>query len=191
MLVAKISRGRAPTDTARSCSAADKSPCRLTISRPRPSAMPLHDLALSRISRAPGKNTSTLPSSPVCPRCRRPSPTRAPSSRSPRIVRYSISTGWLRPGERSDGASRNADTGPGSSVADMTTIRRSGRDVVWSRRSSVSARSVSTCRSWNSSSTTADTPRSLGSSRRRRTNKPSVTKRIRVASLTRDSKRTW
>lgn len=190
-LVERMSLGRGPAAIARSCSAAGSSPCSTPRSRPRPRATPSQASAQRRISRAPGRNTSTLPSSPVAPRWRSASATCDSSGRSLRPGRCSIATGWRRPGERSAGASRNAATGSASRVADITSRRSSGRRSRCSRRSRASATSVSTWRSWNSSSTTAATPRSPGSSRSRRTSRPSVTKRIRVASLTRDSKRTW
>ena len=50
-----------------------------------------------------------------------------------------------------------APRGPASSVADMTTMRSSGR-VCCRRFSNASARSLSRWRSWNSSSTTARDP---------------------------------
>ena len=46
-----------------------------------------------------------------------------------------------------------------SSVADITTSLRSGRRVSWSERASARLRSVARLRSWNSSNTTAATPR--------------------------------
>ncbi len=72
----------------------------------------------------------------------------------------------------------------------MTMIRRSGR-VRCRRFNNASARSLSRWRSWNSSSTTAPTPLSLGSESNRRVSTPSVTKRTRVCELTASSKRTW
>ena len=77
--------------------------------------------------------------------------------RRPRSARPSLRTVVAR--RRSP--ARNARTGSASSVADIATTARSGRAASRSRRSQASARSVATCRSWSSSSTTAETPRQL------------------------------
>ena len=75
-------------------------------------------------------------------------------------------------------------------VADITTMRRSGRTTSCASRVSASATSEAMLRSWNSSKTTAATPSSVGSSTSMRSSMPSVITSMRVASDTRLSKRT-
>ncbi|MFD0386914.1 hypothetical protein ACFQ4K_02345 [Tistrella bauzanensis] len=72
----------------------------------------------------------------------------------------------------------------------MAMIRRSGRSACLTSIASASPRSPSRLRSWISSKITAATPSSSGSPWMRRVKMPSVTTSIRVAALTRASRRT-
>ena len=77
-----------------------------------------------------------------------------------------------------------------SSVADITTRRRSSRKAPCASSASARPRSASSERSWNSSNRTAATPFNSGSSRIMRANTPSVTTSIRVFAETRLCRRT-
>ena len=77
-----------------------------------------------------------------------------------------------------------------NNMIDITTTRSSARRCC-RRLSSARARSVSRWRSWNSSSTTTETPFSCGSLRSRRVSTPSVTYRRRVFGPLTSSNRTW
>ena len=90
------------------------------------------------------------------------------------------STGNIFPRLSTSGASRSRHKASVSMVADITSIRRSGRSTCCASRVSASATSVVRLRSWNSSKMTTETPSSPGSSTRRRTRTPSVSTSIRV-----------
>ena len=94
-----------------------------------------------------------------------------------------------RPSEVTTGASSIAATGPASSVADVTSICRSGRNACRTSHVSARPRSAFRERSWNSSKTTQPTPASSGSLWIIRVRMPSVTTSIRVAAETSASPR--
>ena len=77
-----------------------------------------------------------------------------------------------------------------SSVADITSRRRSGRSAPCASSASARPRSASSERSWNSSNSTALMPLNSGSSRIMRAKTPSVTTSMRVRAETFDSSRT-
>ena len=133
----------------------------------------------ARVSRRPGRNTSTSPGcrASACSTARR---TCASSASSRRAGTCSTCTGWLRPWLDSRGASRNAASRSPSSVADITTIRRSSRSEACTSSASARPRSADRWRSWNSSNSSAPTPGSSGSSWIMRVRMPSVTTSIRV-----------
>ncbi len=120
--------------TARSCASGGSSPCRGNTTQPFSSRRPPSACTVRPISYAPGMNTKKSPS--VCPATRAHS--RAATSHTGSLSkftvfgRYSIATGKLRPSEVriSQGARYSAST-CASSVADITTIFRSGRVVAW------------------------------------------------------------
>ena len=177
--VARMSFGCGLGETARSCSSGDRSPCNGSMSSPARCATASHSRIVRRISAAPGKNTR------VWPRCS------SLSSNSTALFTCTCSSAGeygrclmvssnSLPSDLNIGQpSRYRATGAASSVADITTIRRSGR-VRCSRFNNASAKSLSKWRSWNSSSTTASTPLRLGSESSRRVKTPSVTNRSRV-----------
>ena len=84
--------------------------------------------------------------------------------------------GFRRSGSRPGSAA----IGSAASVADMTTIRSSGRTDCCTWRTIARARSLASDRSWNSSKTTAPTSGRNGSSSSRRSRMPSVMIAIRV-----------
>src|ERR1700719_766699 len=140
-------------ETARSCSAGDRSPCSGSTISPARCATASHSRIVRLISAAPGKKTR------VWPRCS------SLSSNSTALFtctcrtagecgRCLIVSSNSLPSDLNIGQpSRYRATGAASSVADITTIRRSGR-VRCSRFNNTSAKSLSKCRSWNSSRTT-------------------------------------
>ena len=75
-------------------------------------------------------------------------------------------------------------------VADIMTMRRSGRSTCCTSRARAKATSAFMLRSWNSSKMITLTPSSVGSVTRRRVRMPSVTTSMRVAELRQRSKRT-
>ena len=96
-----------------------------------------------------------------------------------------ISTGKLRPALSITGASPSSSaTRAPSTVADMTSSRRSGRNAPCTSSASASPKSPSSERSWNSSKRMAAMPGSSGSSRIMRARMPSVTTRMRVLAET-------
>jgi hypothetical protein len=108
------------------------------------------------------------------------------------FARYSMRTGKLRPSETSvSQGARYSRRAPVSRVADITTIRRSGRVVAWICLARASEMSPYRWRSWNSSKMRTLTPLREGSNDIRRSRIPSVTKRILVFSPARDSSRIW
>ena len=154
-----------------------------------------------RISRAPGRNTSTSPASSLKrpPHDARASATR-PNRRSAAAARQQRrgwcrhSRGCHRPGARpadcTTGASPSFAAMPcASSVADITSSFSSGARFACA--SSVSARPRSACRlrSWNSSNMTRPTPSSAASCCNMRVSTPSVTTSMRVSRETRVSMR--
>ena len=151
--------------------------------------LPSRSVATRRISRAPGRKTSTSPSCDAI--ASRTAETVASSRRCPALGgRKLVVTGNARPLLLTTGASpSSAATRPPSIVADITSRRRSGRrsDCVYRAR----ARPVSPCneRSWNSSKQMSDTPSSVGSSSNIRVSTPSVTTSMRVPALMRVSPR--
>ncbi len=84
----------------------------------------------------------------------------------------------------------SAATGPPSSVADITSTRRSSRSTARDWRVRARPRSACRLRSWNSSKTTIPTPSSAGSCCSIRVSTPSVTTSMRVRGPTRVSMRT-
>ena len=82
-------------------------------------------------------------------------------------------------------------TGSASSVADITTIFRSGRCACWSCLTSASETSLNKLRSWNSSNNTTPTSASVRSSCNQRSKIPSVTKQMRVPRPVWSSNRIW
>jgi hypothetical protein len=175
--------------SARSCSPRESEPCRGSTVRPSRAATGASAAVARRISAAPGKNTSTCPSGVSRTARATPWATRRSCGSSELRCKCSISIGNVRPSARTTVAPTKAATGPGSMVADITTRARSGRVVSRSRTSMPRHTSVSTCRSWNSSSTTADTPSSRGSLASLRTSTPSVRNQSRVEGPPARSKR--
>ncbi len=177
--------------SARSCSSAGRSPCRGSTSRRRCAASSATASPAWRISAAPGRNTRTSPLVSATVSLRTAAATcserRCGSGRSA----CSTATSKRRPSLRTMAHPRCAATGPASSVADMTSTLRSGRGPRKSCSKSASATSPCRCRSWNSSSTTAETPRRSGSASSRRVSTPSVTYRSRVRGPVASSNRTW
>ncbi|CAM5487556.1 hypothetical protein RLIN73S_06717 [Rhodanobacter lindaniclasticus] len=140
------------------------------------------------ISRRPGRNTSTSPSvSSSAWRTTRASWCSALSCA--RSGGCSMRTGKLRPGLLMRGASSQATTRSPSSVADISSRRRSGRRVACTSSASAAPRSPARWRSWNSSKRIAPMPASSGSAWISRVRMPSVTTSTRVVALTFDSKR--
>lgn len=142
-----------------------------------------------RISPAPGRKTSTSPSS-VSSAARTARAAAASMRPSGRRGSQRVSTGCTRPSLVTTGAaSSSAATGPPASVALITSTRRSSRSTA--RDCSVSARPRSACRerSWNSSKITIPTPSSAGSCCSIRVSTPSVTTSTRVDGPTRVSMR--
>jgi hypothetical protein len=178
--VASTTRRRPGTAVrARSWSAAARRPCSASTSTCGP-ASPIAD-ATRRISGAPGRNTSTSPSS-----MRRARWTAAATASGWSCMvegpSQSMRTGWgVAPPSMTGAPSSTSATAAPSSVADITTRRRSGRSVARMSSSSASAVSTSRLRSWNSSRTTAAMPSSDASACRRRISTPSVTTSTRVA----------
>ena len=84
----------------------------------------------------------------------------------------------------------SAETGPTSSVADITSNSRSSRNADRESNNNASSRSWSTERSWNSSSTTVATPSRPGSAWRRRNSRPGVTNSTSVSGPVLESSRT-
>ncbi|MCW0450910.1 hypothetical protein NB706_003744 [Xanthomonas sacchari] len=140
------------------------------------------------ISRCPGRNTSTSPGC-CCSACSTARRVCASSDSSRRAGKCAISTGKLRPALDSRGASRNCASRSPSSVADITTMRRSSRTCACTSRASARPRSAARWRSWNSSNSSAPTPSSIGSSCSMRVRMPSVTTSMRVRADTLFSKR--
>ena len=114
---------------------------------------------------------------------------RLPRTRGAQVLRHascaraggcSMRTGKLRPGLDRRGASSHRATRSPSSVADITSRRRSGRSCACTSSASAAPRSPARCRSWNSSKMIAPTPVSSGSSCSRRVRMPSVTTSMRV-----------
>ena len=140
-----------------------RDPARLRIER----SVQRHDSATRR--HAPAWRSSTARRISAAPgRKQRTPPGRAPAARAPRrrpaaSARYETSSGNTRPGTSMIGQPpRNADDRRRSSVADMTTIRRSSR-ASHACLASASARSAWTLRSWNSSRTMVRKSESSGS----------------------------
>ena len=137
--------------------------------------------AVRSISRTPGRNTSALPALRRQRRARRRRRLLAPAARADRAGdrRGAPETCGLR--SRSP-AHRPAAPPRARHRASPTSPRcfRSGRSALCASRASAKPRSPSRLRSWNSSNSTAATPRSSGSSRIMRVNTPSVTTSIRV-----------
>ena len=173
--------------TAARCSGKGSEPCSGLTTTPG-GRRPPRARAASRISRSPGRKASALPGSCAIASAAASATPRARSGGGASAQR--VSTGWARPWEVTTGASSiSAATGPASSVADITSTRRSGRSAPRASQASASARSASSERSWNSSSTRCETPSSEGSAWMRRVSTPSVTTSIRVAAETRASPR--
>ena len=142
----------------------------------------------SPISRWPGRNTSRSPGScaSACSTQRRNCGSR-PSSR--RAGKYATDTGYERPSDDSRGASIRAASAAPSSVADITSSRRSGRSCACTSSARARPRSPARWRSWNSSKTMAATLSRVGSSWIIRVRMPSVSTSMRVAAETLFSKR--
>ena len=101
---------------------------------------------------------------------------------SPARPTWRKSSGKLRPALSTTGASPiNAAKRAPSSVADMATMRRSGRSAPCASSASASPKSPSRLRSCTSSNRIADTPASSGSFCNRAVRMPSVTTVTRVA----------
>ena len=169
------------------CSAFDSSPYSGQI-RVCPSA-PSNISAHRRISPSPGRKARM---SPACSRwaTRTQCATRsATSSAEASSGVWRISTGNIRPALSMSGASSARQIASASIVADISTIRRSGRSSDCASRVSASATSLARLRSWNSSKMTTPTPSSAGSSTSIRVRMPSVSTSIRVRADTRLSKR--
>ncbi len=143
--------------------------------------------ARRRISGVPGRNTSRLPLS--CASARRMAATSRPSS-GPSPGRWRTLTGKLRPALLTRGAppSSSATAAP-SSVALITSSRRSGRSSACACTHSARPRSACRLRSWYSSKITSPTPVSAGSACNKRVRMPSVMTSMRVAADTRLSRR--
>ena len=181
--------------SAASCAAASRSPYSGKTSSegsPAPAAMASQQ---RRISAAPGRKTSTSPGSDSSAR-RTTRAARCSMGSGQRLTpagagaAYCVATSKARPSDRTEPASPSTvATAAPSSVADMTSKRRSSRR--WRCASSASARPRSDCRlrSWNSSKITQPTSSSAGSLCSRRARMPSVTTSMRVAALTRVSSR--
>ena len=143
----------------------------------------------------PGRNTSKSPSSSSS--ARSTTDATAASTRSLRCLgsqRRSI--GWVRPSLMTTGAgpvsvARSRANMAVSAVADIATIRRSGRSVAPTSSVSARPRSVVRLRSWTSSNSTAATPGSSGSCCRRLVSTPSVSTSMRVFGPMARSSRVW
>ena len=113
-------RRRDEGESAVSCAAPSIEPCSATSSTSCAVAIALKSFIAAAISRAPGRKHRMLP------------PLRGSRTSSAAAIvspgAYSIVSGCSVPGTSITGQlPRNAATGPGSSVADMTTMWRSGR----------------------------------------------------------------
>ena len=162
--VARMMRRLGPGFSAASCFSGGRSPYNSTSSAFCEAAKPASASAVRRISPTPGKKQSTSPAvscqirgTPQATSCavaaavlgngvtRRSAPISSPTSIG---VRYRTSTGYDRPVLSSVAAPPSqATSGAGSSVADMTTSRRSGRTLSRTRRHIASARSLASERS--------------------------------------------
>ncbi|MNN21556.1 hypothetical protein D3C81_1348830 [compost metagenome] len=112
---------------ARRCSACGSAPYSGASMTSAGNPPPASSDSARRISRAPGRNTSTLPSCAV--KDRRTARSTVRSSDSLGVPgAYTVSTGNIRPRLCTTGApSSKSAIGPGSSVADMTSSRKSSR----------------------------------------------------------------
>ena len=166
---------------ASSCSSAAIVPCRAKTRGPFGPTRSRTRSAIRRISPAPGRNTSTSPEVSASARCTAIGT--ASIARVPvRGATQCVSTGKARPCAVTTGAPpRSAATRSPSSVADITTMRKSGRSSSAVRSASASPVSATTLRSWNSSKITQHTPSSVGSLASIRVSTPSVTTSMRVA----------
>ena len=203
MLVARTTRRRpaGSGSKARACSAGANSPYKgSSTTESSTSGMPPSIASVRRISPAPGKKASTSPAHSRNARCTASASSRSGDSSPPGktgIARptYRTATGYRRPAAVTTGTSApvaresSADTAAPSSVADITTIRRSVSSVARASRHSASPVSACKLRSWNSSKSTAATPSSAGSDCSMRVSTPSVTTSMRVCGPTRVSSR--
>ncbi|MCW0463656.1 hypothetical protein NB705_000729 [Xanthomonas sacchari] len=166
----------------------DAAPAGATPAAPPPTPAASSAACTRPISRCPGRNTSTSPGC-CCSACSTARRVCASSDSSRRAGKCAISTGKLRPALDSRGASRNCARRSPSSVADITTMRRSSRTCACTSRASARPKSAARWRSWNSSNSSAPTPSSIGSSCSMRVRMPSVTTSMRVRADTLFSKR--
>ena len=174
-LVAKTTRRCAPGANTRACSSTLISPCSAQISAFRPASK----RTARSISALPGKKHNKSPVLSTSASSTARLSWLSGVSRG-RAARYRISTGKLRPAETKRGASRKRASRSPSSVADITTKRRSGRTAACTSKHSARPRSLAKLRSWNSSKITAEMPSNSGSSCSRRVRMPSVTISMRV-----------
>ena len=186
--VATTTRGLSDGCSARSCSPGGIDPCRRRSSSCRAPGCARNATSVRSISPTPGMNTST---SPATSSARRTARAAASSHRSsPRCGGACCTdTGCVRPCTCRRSAPSASANRSASSVALITTSFRSARAESCRRRTAATARSACRLRSWNSSTTTAATPGSVGCSSSMRRNTPSVRKPMRTASLHAASKR--
>ena len=182
--VASTIRLRAPGGaSARPCAARSIAPNKGVISASAPS-MPGSMAATRRISPSPGRKARMVPpgsarvsASASAMNCAAWRIRGAPAGAGRGSQR--VSTGKARPSERMTGASSRAATGSASSVADITTMARSGRSAARASHASARPRSAFRLRSWNSSKIRQPTPGKSGSDWIMRVRIPSVTTSIR------------
>ena len=182
-LVARITLRRSARATARSCSSAERSPCSGNTSRSARGRQLGQVLGGAADLAGAGQEHQHVAVEPLVDQAPHRRRHLLAHERSSGGGTCSTSTGNVRPSDTITGAARNAATGSGSSVADITTSLRSGRAPRRSRWHSASARSPARWRSWNSSRITTPMPRSVGSPSSWRVRTPSVTKRMRVVGV--------
>ncbi|CAN5823284.1 hypothetical protein BH23ACT5_BH23ACT5_00980 [soil metagenome] len=173
-------KGGSDGEIAASCSSTGREPCRRRTS----ARLSASRSATRRISAIPGRNTSTSPSWSA----RADRTTEATCTSICRVRggggRHCRSTWCIRASAAMTGTSpRNSAMLVESMVADITNIRRSGRNPALLSRIKANPRSVWRFRSWTSSKMRSAVPASEGSAWILRVRIPSVTTSMRVASL--------
>ena len=156
---------------------------------------PSNTSAQSRISRSPGRNTSTSPRGSISVSISTARATCCGSSSSSTGGRKNSATGNIRPGASITGAGRlsvpkNDANAPASSVAEEMTTLRSGR-LSSSRLSQPNRKSMFSERSCASSRMMAAYWRNMGSPCVSASRMPSVMNLMRVSGVSFSSKRTW
>ena len=181
MLVARITRRSRPAAGPLSCASASSDPCSSTTSAPGTAARTSG--SARRISGAPGRKHSTLPSV-------RESSAAHGQARPACSGEYSIVSACVRPSHGDGGAAAEKGRHAVRPRASPTSrrVRRSPR-ARHACRASASPRSAWMLRSWNSSSTTVRKSDNSGSCCRRAVRIPSVATSSRVRGVNRRSNR--